>query len=278
MANIDPISRLLDHVGLRAKTFYTGPICGLHGFGADEGVGHLHVLRAGELQARSNGHEDIVVNEPALIFYPRPIDHRLNIEAPLVAEVLCASVHYGAGMENAITQSFPCVLVIPFSELEGMDTTLALIFAEAGRDESGRQAMLDRLCDVLLIQIVRFAISRNLVAHGLIAGLSHGRLSRCVTELLDTPERPWTLDAMASLVHLSRNGFAEVFRDVIGMSPASFVTQVRIAKAQRLLMIGRPLALVAEEVGYSSQPAFSRAFIRELGISPSAWLRTPTAK
>jgi AraC-like DNA-binding protein len=275
---LDPVSRLLDHVGMRAKTFYTGPLCGLHGFGADEGVGHLHVLRSGELQAQCNGHQDIAVREPSLLFYPRPIDHRLNIEAPLVADVLCASVHYGVGMENAITQSFPCVVVIPFSELEGMDTTLSLLFAEAGREEAGRQAMLDRLCDVLLIQIVRFAISRKLVAQGIIAGLSHPRLARCLTELLDAPERPWTLEAMASLAHLSRNGFAQVFRVVVGTTPGSFVTQVRVARAQRLLTGGRPLALVAQDVGYSSQPAFSRAFIRELGISPSAWLRSPATK
>lgn len=138
--------------------------------------------------------------------------------------------------------------------------------------------MLDRLCDVLLIQIVRFAISNKLIAKGIIAGLSHPRLSRCLTDLLDEPEKPWTLDAMASLVHLSRNGFAQLFRDVVGTTPGSFVTQVRVAKAQRLLLIGRPLARVAEDVGYSSQPAFSRAFIRELGISPSAWLRLQAEK
>ena len=45
------------------------------------------------------------------------------------------------------------------------------------------------------------------------------------------------------------------------------------AQAQRLLRKGRPVALVAEDVGYNSQPAFSRAFIRELGVSPSAWIR-----
>lgn len=87
----------------------------------------------------------------------------------------------------------------------------------------------------------------------------------------------WTVDSMVEHTHLSRNGFAQEFRNVVGITPANFLTRVRTALAQRLLHKGRPVALVAEEVGYGSQPAFSRAFIRETGMSPSAWVRTITA-
>ncbi len=271
--NIDGISRLLEHVGLRAHTFYAGPLCGLHGFAADEGVGHLHVIRSGEMRARQAGHDDIAVREPTLLFYPRPLDHRLDIEDTVVADVLCASVRYDAGPQNAITQSFPAVLVIPFSAMERIDVTLDALFAEAGETNPGRQVMLDRLCDILLIQIVRFAIEQGLVTRGVLAGLAHPRLARLLGELLDNPRQAWTLDTMAARANLSRNGFANEFRDVIGSTPAEFLTGLRIARAQRLLRKGRPVALVAENVGYNSQPAFSRAFTRALGLSPTAWIR-----
>jgi len=78
---------------------------------------------------------------------------------------------------------------------------------------------------------------------------------------------------MAVRANLSRNGFANEFRNVVGSTPAEFLTGIRISQAQRLLRKGRSVALVAEDVGYNSQPAFSRAFIRELGLSPSAWIR-----
>lgn len=269
----DGISQLLDHVGLRANAFYAGPLCGLHGFAADEGVGHLHVIRSGEVRALQAGHGDIVVREPSLLFYPRPLDHRLNIEDTVVADVVCASVRYDAGLENAITQSFPAVVVIPFSALERIDVTLDALFAEAGETNPGRQVMLDRLCDILLIQIVRFAIQQKLVTRGVLTGLAHPRLAKLLGELLDNPQQPWTLDSMAARANLSRNGFANEFRNVVGSTPADFLTRIRIAQAQRLLRKGRPVALVAEDVGYNSQPAFSRAFIRELGFSPSAWIR-----
>ena len=191
----------------------------------------------------------------------------------MVADVVCASVRYDAGPENAITQSFPAIVVIPFGAMQRIDLTLKALFAEAGESNPGRQVMLDRLCDILLIQIVRFAMRQGLVTRGVLAGLAHPRLSGLLADLLNRPSEAWSLDSMALRAHLSRNGFAAEFKRVVGNTPADFLTGLRIAQAQRLLRKGRPVALVADEVGYNSQPAFSRAFIRELGVSPSAWMR-----
>ncbi|TAJ22064.1 MAG: AraC family transcriptional regulator [Rugosibacter sp.] len=90
---------------------------------------------------------------------------------------------------------------------------------------------------------------------------------------MENPDQNWTLDTMAARTNRSRNAFATEFRNVVGSTATDFLTSVRITLAQRLLRRRRPIALVAEAVGYSSQPAFSRAFIRELGMSPSEWVR-----
>lgn len=269
----DGISRLLEHVGLRARTFYSGPLCGLHNFHAGDGAGHLHVVRAGFLNAEQSGHEKISIEEPTLLFYPRPIDHRLDAPPQVTASVLCASVNYEAGMENAITQSFPVVIAIPFRLAKGIEPTLNLLFSEAGEVHPGRHAMLDRLCDVLLIQIVRYVIENSIISNGVLAGLAHPRLGKTMSEILDNPGQSWTLDDMAAVAHQSRTAFARNFRETIGATPADFLTKIRIGHAQRLLIKGKSLATVAQMVGYGSQPAFSRAFIRETGNAPSDWLR-----
>jgi AraC-like DNA-binding protein len=235
----DNISRLLEHVGLRANTFYAGPLCGLHDFAAAEGVGHLHVIRGGELTAVLAGQRRIVVREPTLLFYPGPIDHRLDIAEHATADVLCASVRYDAGLDNAITQSFPVVTVVPFSAQPRLGATLALLFDEAAEDKPGRQVMLDRLCDVLLVQVVRHAMARGLVAQGVLAGLAHPRLGRVLVEVLEAPAKPWTLESMAIQANLSRNAFARQFRKVVGSTPVDFLTRRRLAVAQRLLRAGR---------------------------------------
>lgn len=269
----DGISRLLDHVGLRVRTFYVGPLCGMHDFRADQGVGHLHVVKAGSLRALQSRQRPLQINEPALLFYPRPLAHRLDVPDRVTADVLCASVHYEAGMDNAITQSFPDVVAIPFSAAAGLNPILALLFAEAGAQHTGRQVMLDRLCDVLLIQIVRHVVDSGLIRQGLLAGLAHPRIGKALADVLDAPGKDWTLAAMAKAACQSRNVFARSFKEVTGITPAAFLVQVRIGLAQRLLVKGHPLTRVAEAVGYGSQPAFSRAFIRGTGVAPSEWLR-----
>lgn len=273
MNDSDGISRLLEHVGLRARTFYSGPLCGLHDFHSGEGGGHLHIVRSGFLKAEQSGHADIWIEEPTLIFYPRPQDHRLNAPPQVTASVLCASVHYEAGMENAVTQSFPPVLAIAFRLASGLEPTLNLLFSEASQSHLGRLVMLDRLFDVLLIQIVRYAIEKALLSQGILAGLAHPRLSRALSDILNHPGQSWTLDQMAALTHQSRTAFARSFRETTGTTPAHFLTQIRMSQAQRLLIKGKPLIAVAQQVGYSSQPAFSRAFIRHTGMAPSDWLR-----
>lgn len=267
----DGLSRLLGHTGLRARTFYTGVLCGLHAFHAAEGVGHLHVVRAGTVRIMAA--QRMVIEEPALLFYPRPLDHRLDVPSGVTAEVLCASVSYDAGIDNALVRGLPALVVVPLDVAPGLAPTLELLFAEADREGIGRQAMLDRLCDVVLIQIVRHAIEQGWVARGLLAGLAHPRLGKALAAMLDAPGEVWTLEMMAAQANLSRSSFARHFRETVGATPAALLAQIRIGLAQRLLRQGKPLATVAQTVGYGSQPALSRAFIRETGITPSDWLR-----
>lgn len=71
--------------------------------------------------------------------------------------------------------------------------------------------MLDRLFDVLLIQIVRYAIEKALLSQGILAGLAHPRLSRALSDILNHPGQSWTLDQMAALTHQSRTAFVRSF-------------------------------------------------------------------
>jgi AraC-like DNA-binding protein len=63
------------------------------------------------------------------------------------------------------------------------------------------------------------------------------------------------------------------FREVTGETPADYLAAWRVMTAQRLLARGAPVKQVAEDVGYGSASALSRAFVRRLGIAPGQWLR-----
>ena len=73
---------------------------------------------------------------------------------------------------------------------------------------------------------------------------------------------------------MSRSAFAERFTSVIGTPPMSYLATWRMqVAAQRLRECRRSVAQVAAEVGYESEAAFSRAFQREMGVSPARWRR-----
>ncbi|NIP88973.1 MAG: helix-turn-helix transcriptional regulator, partial [Gammaproteobacteria bacterium] len=65
------------------------------------------------------------------------------------------------------------------------------------------------------------------------------------------------------------------FRAIVGASVQQYITRVRVNLAASLLENpNRPsVAAVAERVGYRSETAFSRAFTREMGVTPAKLAR-----
>ena len=82
----------------------------------------------------------------------------------------------------------------------------------------------------------------------------------------------WTIDDLATEAGTSRSVLAERFNLLLGKPPIEYLTGWRIQlAAERLRSSPDPLARIAESIGYESEAAFSRAFKREMGVSPGAW-------
>jgi AraC family transcriptional regulator len=78
-----------------------------------------------------------------------------------------------------------------------------------------------------------------------------------------------SLDDLAGAVGLSRCHFARSFKQATGTSPHQFLTLRRIEKAKALLESRNlPLAMIALDVGFSSQSRFCESFRRITGITP----------
>lgn len=84
------------------------------------------------------------------------------------------------------------------------------------------------------------------------------------------------METMAATAHMSRAAFCKKFNEVAGVSPGHFLLCLRMQAAERLLREGRPIARVAEQVGYRSVAAFSRAFQKTSGVQPGAFRRGVT--
>lgn len=269
---MDRLSPLLAQFSLVARVFYSGALCGWHDFDASEGVGHVHILRSGRLSARCPGQPDMLVTQPALLFYPRPCTHQLVVDNDQAADVVCASIDFGASGGNPLLLGLPDAVMIPLDSAPSLAPTLQLVFGEAFDARCGRQAALDRLTEYLMIQVLRHAMAERLVDAGALAGLADSRLSRAITAMHERPGESWSLEALARAAGMSRARFAVSFRQVVGTTPMDYLTDWRLGVARTLLRKGMALKRVAGEVGYSSPTAFARVFAQRIGEPPSRWI------
>lgn len=270
---MDRLTTLLNHFSLRAGVFYTGNICGIHPFEADALRGHIHLVRRGPVQVIGVQNEVIDITEPTILFLPRPATHRLVTDDRTGADVVCGTVRFGAGGRNPITDSLPNVVLVALAALPGVEALLGLMFDEAFSEQCGSQAALDRLCEVLMIRLLRYCIDQGLTQGGALAGLADSRLAKAMVAIHADPARGWELSDMAAVAGMSRARFAVRFRAITGETPADYLATWRVMTAQRLLKQGRQLQHVACDVGYGNASALTRVFVRKLGCSPTDWLK-----
>ncbi|MBA4214657.1 MULTISPECIES: AraC family transcriptional regulator [Hydrogenophaga] len=270
---MDALVSLLSNFSLHAGVFYTGNICGIHDFERDTERGHLHLIRSGWVQVRGVTRRRFEVTQPTLMFLPRPDQHRLVTDDGPGSDVVCATVQFGGSGVNPVTASLPDLVMVPLAQMSGVDALLDLMFEEAFHEHAGRQGVLDRLCEVLMIRLLRHCMALGLTQGGALAGLADVRLGPVMAAMHEDPQHPWDLLGMAQLAGMSRARFAVRFREVTGDTPADYLAAWRVMTAQRLLTRGAPVKQVAEDVGYGSASALSRAFVRRLGIAPGQWLR-----
>ena len=74
---------------------------------------------------------------------------------------------------------------------------------------------------------------------------------------------------LADMNHMSRGHFNELFIKQTGISPYQFILKKRLEVAHELIVTTRkPLSLIAEQVGFSSQSALTHAFAKHFGYAP----------
>lgn len=269
---LDQFAALLNQVSLAARVFFAGSVCELTGFDGADGLGHLHVLKAGRCSIRLKGREVALVDQPSVLFFPRPCQHALVPTDPEGVALVCASFDLGATTHSPLADALPDFLVLPLDKASSLASTLDLFFTEAFSDRCGRQAALDRLAEYFLIQLLRHIRESGTLRMGLFAALADARLANAVAAMHDHPGRSWSLEELADVAGMSRSRFANNFRETVGTTPHDYLTDWRLSIVQSQLKKGKSLKAIAGTVGYQSPAALTRVFTSRLGLSPSAWL------
>lgn len=267
----DRLQALLTHFAVSARTFQAGALCGINTLDGTGTDGQLHLIRFGEVEVRHGKNEKVLVHEPSLLLYPRPMAHRFITDAERGADFVCANLAFEGGSANPIASALPPFVCMPLSKLQGCEAVLELLFSEAVAQYCGRQAMLDRLFEVVLIQVLRQLMEQGKTQVGMLAGLAHPKLRNAIVAMHDEPQKEWSLEDLAAKSGMSRSAFAGGFRDAVGLTPGAYLQRWRVGLAQKALLQGKSLKLIAQDVGYGSEAALSRAFKAQSGKGPREW-------
>jgi AraC-like DNA-binding protein len=192
--------------------------------------------------------------------------------------IVCGFLGCDSRVCNPILAALPRLIAVPVGDGPAAKWLLSSIdfsLAASADPPAGGDSVLARLAELLFVEALRrYTESLPPEKTGWFAGLRDRHVGRALALLHGEPRRAWTVDELGERIGLSRSALASRFSELLGEPPMQYLTRWRLQLAAQLMRTtSRPIAAVAEEVGYESEAAFNRAFKREFGAPPAAWRR-----
>lgn len=162
------------------------------------------------------------------------------------------------------------------SDTSDLASLLRLITHEYFGESPGRDVVLERLLEVLLIESLRwYDLEAGAIQAGLLAGMHDPPIAQTLRAMHSKVNHGWTVAKLARHAGMSRSAYAKRFRDVVGCGPMEYLSRWRMCLAQDALARGSDrLEAIASMVGYRSATSFSNAFRRSMGCPPRAFSRS----
>lgn len=199
--------------------------------------------------------------------------------------LVCGHFSYDRQALHPFFAALPELVHVPGTEAphaSWVATASQMAAAESASGERGAAVVVDRLAEALLLQTLRQFLATSPSPRGFLAAADDPAIGRALANIHAHPGQRWTVRDLAREAGVSRSGFAQRFRELVGESPMRYLARWRMLAARRLLASGTlSTAEVAERVGYESEFAFAKAFKRFFGEGPGSARRSvgpaPTA-
>jgi len=228
--------------------------------------GDAHIVRAREPGQRPA--------PPVAVDYSNAIRVKASVGVEADTELICGRLHFEGVPENLVIAALPEIIVLALGGADRLDRFALLMGSirdELDGNRPGAAAIAADLASALLVMMLRDHLQASPPPHGLLALLAQRPTAQAVLAMLTDPARNWTLDELADRAAASRATLVRAFRKAAEIAPLAFLTEIRLGLARQRLMAGSAsIGEIADEVGYRSEAALSRAFLRRFGVRPGS--------
>lgn len=247
--------------------------------------GGLHELREGDYVLSARPVADVFLSEPGVATVlsdeafkaSHSVDGEVRIGNPggePATKIIGGLILCDISNAELLVGLLPRYIHLRAAEDAGarLQTLVGIIREEAGATRAGRNAVLSRLIEVMLIETLRREAALSLPHPGVLGGLADPQLARALADIHADVGRNWTVGELARRAGMSRAAFARRFSRAVGSAPVEYLLGWRMALAKDALRHGRgTLEEIALQIGYKSASAFSTAFSCRVGCPPSAY-------
>jgi AraC-like DNA-binding protein len=268
-ARLDRLSAVLEGAAPQIHVCHTGEAPVATQYAAERAnMLRLHLVTQGQAWISAGDDESKCLSAPAIAvlrgdrpYVLTPDANAADGAAPTCQ--MCVEVRFEGPAGTLLLEAFSRPLLMPLDDsAPELALIVKLIAYEVVQPRCGHPALLARAGDILFIGLLRHLIANRCASLGLLNGLSNRHIAGALVAMHSAPHLPWTLDTLAQKAGMSRTAFAVLFRQMMDRPPGSYLAQLRLSIARRLVDNGHGLKRAAKDAGYASTTALSRALGR----------------
>jgi AraC-like DNA-binding protein len=291
---MDALADILKTLRLTANTYFSHDLASPWGMSLEKNqAGIFHVVISGSCWlGLDNGQKIIRLDTGDIVAFPTGGSHDIsdmpetkklpgdlvvkqlkNQQNPFscsddkpdnITSLMCGSFTYDTSFEHPFLRDLPCFIHIKAAEtpeLEWLRLLMKVLACESRKPSPGSSVIIDRLTEVLFIQLLRNYMKDNPEKIGYLSALADTQIGQALNFIHSEKKAYLTVEKLATSVAMSRTAFTEKFTKLIGIPPKTYLLHWRMQKAKNLLENTKfSMIEIAENTGYSSEAAFSKAF------------------
>jgi AraC-like DNA-binding protein len=197
---------------------------------------------------------------------------RLGGDQEPISTMICGYFRLTTSWGSSALSLLPPVLHLK-PDNDWLETILRRLVTESAIHRPGQDAVLSRITELLLVEVLRSWIkSLRPGEGGWFGALGDPHIGKALRLIHEDPARLWPLDEIAKQAGLGRSSFAARFTKLVGQPMHRYLVARRMEDAALILSCtDEPITRIAGRIGYSTGTSFAKVFQQHFGLSPGAY-------